>query len=104
MLRCGLPMALINCLVFLNAVSPPDVLADRPHMADLYAGVANMARAFSEKDLVDQQFDMNRHPIFENILKSEGWLTAIRIIRDTRPGGTGQFWDSVQQLDLPLQV
>ena len=91
MLRCGLPMALINCLVFLHAVSPRDVSADRPHMADLYAGVANMARAFSEKDLVDQQFDMNRHPIFENILKSEGWLTAIRIIRDTRPGGLASF-------------
>ena len=91
MLRCGLPMALINCLVFLHAVSPRDVSADRPHMADLYAGVGNMALAFSEKDLVDQQFDIHRHPIFENILKSECWLAAIRIIRDTRPFGLASF-------------
>ena len=86
MLLVGLPLVIINCFVFLEAMTPLSSAA-RTDAAELFSGAARVAQAFEYNDFEAAQFDYERHDVFENILRPEGILTLLRILRDVRPGG-----------------
>ena len=93
MLMCGLPLVLVNALCFLQAVMPfsPDHVTD---MSELFSGAGHVALPFKPRAA---EFDIERSPM-ENINSPEGFLTALRVVRDTnhRSGRRGtNHWGTV---------
>ena len=92
MLRCGLPMLLLNALVFLAAVHP---IAQRDvACGEFFSGVGHVASAFVEHNLKATEYDIARNPLFEDINSSEGFLSVLNMIRAIQPGGLGH-WGTV---------
>ncbi len=85
MLKCGLPLILINAFVFLQTVSPmaPE---DRLDAVDFYAGEGRIAESFIEVERAAAEFDILRHFLHENILTPEGLLTALKLVRNSARG------------------
>jgi hypothetical protein len=77
MLICGLPLVLLNSLVFIQSLMP--FSADATVLcAELFSGVENVAGPFQPHAAV---FDSERNAM-ENLNSAEGFLTALRITRD----------------------
>ena len=85
MLKCGLPLILINAFVFLQTVSPmaPE---DRLDAVDFYAGEGRIAESFIEVERAAAEFDILRHFLHENTLAPEGLLTALKLVRNSAGG------------------
>ena len=86
MLVVGLPLVMINAFIFIEAMAPASS-ASRSDAAELFSGVGRVASAFNFNGHVGAQFDYERHPVYENILRPEGLLTCLRIIRDIKAQG-----------------
>ena len=86
MMQCGMPLVLLNCLVFLECICPlsSETLT---HAHEMFSGVGNIARAFNRNGHVASQFDYERNAQFENILTADGFMIALRQIRCQVQGG-----------------
>ena len=90
MVLCGLPLVLLNCFTFLQCCKPineQEVLDG----CELFSGVASVVKGFQQEGLVAAEYDFCRNSVMENILSSEGLLTAINLLRCTRPRGLAHF-------------
>ena len=90
MIAIGLPMIILNALVFLETAEP---LADsqRTECAEMYSGVASIAGAFEVHGYTSARYDEKRHELFENILSAEGFLTALKTTRNVRQFGLSSW-------------
>ena len=86
LVRSGMPMLFLNMLFFVEQVFPVDYekLND---VSELFSGVGNVHKGFVDAGLSGALFDEKRHSVHENILTPEGFMTSVRIIRNTRRGG-----------------
>ena len=87
MLMVGLPLPILNALIFLNNMEPFSDI-ERLHMTEFYSGSGRIAATFEQNDCRVGCFDHNRHHQHEDILTAEGLLTGLRLARNTASGLT----------------
>ena len=85
MIASGLPMVVLNCLVFLQSVSPSEE-AIATTGSELFAGAKTVALAWRQQGHKASTFEINDSQVFQNILLPEGWLSAILMVRNQEPG------------------
>ena len=89
----GLPLVILNALVFLQSMEPLSFEA-QTDVSEMYSGVGAIASAFEAHGRSAARYDRKRHAIFESMLTAEGFLSALRITRNTKTGGL-QTWATV---------
>ena len=86
MVLAGLPMAMLDAMVFLESMFPCSESMSTK-VTELFSGVESVAGGFRDAQQPASVFDILRHALHEDIMSSEGFLTALRLVRDTEPGG-----------------
>ena len=86
MVLAGLPLVILNTFCFLESTTP---LADQTRHAccEMFSGIGAVATAFRTSGYPAEEYDVLRHNKFENILTTEGFLTALNRVRCCRDLG-----------------
>lgn len=86
MVLCGFPLIFMNALVLIQNFFPSSE-STRTDVSELFSGVAYVAEAWTGAGLEASVYDILRHPVMEDILSPEGFLTAMRNVKNIREGG-----------------
>ena len=86
MVLAGIPMVVLNAFVWMEAMAPSRD-ARKVSCSELFSGIGIISGAWDEHNYETSRFDISHDELFENILSAEGWMTAMRMMRDTHPHG-----------------
>ena len=86
LILCGFPLVFLNALTMIETFFPISS-SQRTDMSELFSGVAYVAQAWTDNGMKASVLDELRHSLHEDLLSPEGFMSAIRHVRDIKPGG-----------------
>ena len=86
MVLCGLPMVMLNALVWIQAMVPI-AQCERTACTELFAGIGIVAESWEDHLYPASRFDNLNDEIYESMTTPEGFITAMQMLRNNRPKG-----------------